>query len=461
MFTNLYPVRMSSSQMRKFSSVSKIFFFFFAFPSFLLAPAFAKADGCGYVVKLESATYANGKTTFVWSVYNPKPGNGTNGTYQDLSHFGVVLGSCVDLKDIVSGGSYGKDPSQNCYTSPYLKFDYGTNGTQKATYTLVLNGKYGVAPTTAVFKSGVRTGCCTTTIQGVGCKQTPCTPSCEIKGGPICKDGSNAASTVLSGPNGVGYTYSWTGPNGFSATTQQITVTSETGTATVGGPGLYTLTVKTADGCISTCTKEITVVQKPSCTISGNPVICTDGSNMGTTVLKGSDGVGYTYSWTGPNGFTAITQQITVNSVGNGTPGPGLYTLTVTANGCSSTCTNTVAVSVYPNCTLSTPSKRTGSGAVLTENSASDFKGNLAVSTMPNPFRDKVRFVIRSKVSGQAVLEIFNMAGEKLKTVYQGYIQAGREQVVEYTTTGAPRANLVYRLQVGSDQVSGKLISAH
>jgi hypothetical protein len=197
----------------------------------------------------------------------------------------------------------------------------------------------------------------------------PCV--CDITGGPICKPTSNATSTVISGPSGVGYTYSWTGPNGFTATTQQITVTSETGTATIGGPGVYTLTVKTADGTVSTCSKEIIV---------------------------------------------------------------------------------------DPNCT-STPSKRTGSEALFTE--ISSFNGNLTVSAMPNPFRDKVRFVIRSKVSGQGVLEVFNIVGVKLKTVYQGYIQAGREQVVEYTPNSAVNANLVYRLQVGSEQVTGKLISAH
>jgi hypothetical protein len=52
----------------------------------------------------------------------------------------------------------------------------------------------------------------------------------------------------------------------------------------------------------------------------------------------------------------------------------------------------------------------------------------LSVSAYPNPFRDNVNFVIASPESGKAVLEVYNLFGQKLQTVYEGFIYAGRSQ---------------------------------
>jgi hypothetical protein len=83
----------------------------------------------------------------------------------------------------------------------------------------------------------------------------------------------------------------------------------------------------------------------------------------------------------------------------------------------------------------------------------------LKVSAYPNPFKDKVNFVIASPVSGQATLEVFNMFGQKLQTVYKGFISAGRNQVVEYYAPAISNSTLVYKLTIGDKQVTGKLIS--
>ena len=98
----------------------------------------AIAQCTNYVVTLESRTYNGTQTTFVFSVYNPTPGNGNGGTTQDLSHWDMILGSCVNVNDIISVGKssngsggwsngsveYNVDKSQDCYTSPVLKFDW-------------------------------------------------------------------------------------------------------------------------------------------------------------------------------------------------------------------------------------------------------------------------------------------------------------------------------------------------
>jgi hypothetical protein len=83
----------------------------------------------------------------------------------------------------------------------------------------------------------------------------------------------------------------------------------------------------------------------------------------------------------------------------------------------------------------------------------------LSVSTYPNPYTDKIRFEIKSPVSGQATLEVFNTLGQKMKTVFKGNIFAGRGERVEYSVPAIQRTTLFYVLRVGGKQLTGKLIN--
>jgi hypothetical protein len=85
---------------------------------------------------------------------------------------------------------------------------------------------------------------------------------------------------------------------------------------------------------------------------------------------------------------------------------------------------------------------------------------HIKVSAYPNPFTDKVRFTIKSTVSGQGSLDVFNMVGQKVKTVYQGYVHANTEQVVEYRVPDVSRQNLIFVMTVNGEKVTGKLLNA-
>ncbi len=135
-----------------------------------------------YDIVLESRTQVGSNWEWVWSVQNPNPGNGTNGTVQDLSHWGMEFGSCFTWSSVAGAAysyngttwtgftpSYAPDPSQLCMQTPVLKFNYGTSGGAKTYYKLILNQNYDYTNSLAYYKSGRRTGCCTTAFQGVGC----------------------------------------------------------------------------------------------------------------------------------------------------------------------------------------------------------------------------------------------------------------------------------------------------
>ncbi|HWJ02850.1 MAG TPA: SprB repeat-containing protein, partial [Verrucomicrobiae bacterium] len=83
----------------------------------------------------------------------------------------------------------------------------------------------------------------------------------------------------------------------------------------------------------------------------------------------------------------------------------------------------------------------------------------LQVIASPNPYTDNVRFTIESPVSGQGSLEVFNLVGQKVQTVYQGYLTAGAAQTVEYKVPVANRTTLIYVLTVGGQRVTGKLLN--
>jgi hypothetical protein len=134
-----------------------------------------------YSVTLIGPTQNGQNWDWVWAVKNNRPGNGTNGTAQDMSHWGMSLGYCVDTVTMVSA-AYSNDgvhwtsftprlevdPS-SCVTTRVLKFDFGTNGSNTSYYRLTVNQDYGAGLACGYYKSGRRTGCGTFFFQGISC----------------------------------------------------------------------------------------------------------------------------------------------------------------------------------------------------------------------------------------------------------------------------------------------------
>jgi hypothetical protein len=139
-----------------------------------------------YTITLESHAFNGTGWDWIWSVQNPNPGNGNNGTSQDLSHWGMRLGTCLSDLSHVTGAaysadgtdwttftpSYGTDPSQGCMTTPVLKFDAGTTGSNKTYYRLTVDQFYPVSNSLGYYKSGGNTGCCTFLFAGIGCSNS-------------------------------------------------------------------------------------------------------------------------------------------------------------------------------------------------------------------------------------------------------------------------------------------------
>jgi hypothetical protein len=201
-----------------------------------------------------------------------------------------------------------------------------------------------------------------------------------------------------------------------------------------------TYTVTQANGCTGTALASITVLN--------TSVI---GGLAGRVVANGSTGMEVTMS----SSQRGIQYQLMRNGVRVGTPvegtGGDISFGTQDVNGEYSVTASTQD----GGCSTTGRSSRIDpSGAPAIARA-----GNLNVEAFPNPFNDRIRFTIKSEYSGQGVLEVYNVLGAKIKTVYQGYVTAGRDQNVDFYVPGPQRVNMIYKLRVGNHETSGKLIN--
>jgi hypothetical protein len=81
------------------------------------------------------------------------------------------------------------------------------------------------------------------------------------------------------------------------------------------------------------------------------------------------------------------------------------------------------------------------------------------VKANPNPYTDKVRFLIQSKVEGNSSLVLYTISGIRIANVYQGYITSRTTRFIDFYVPEGRRGNMIYVLKVGNHIKTGKLIN--
>jgi hypothetical protein len=103
------------------------------------------------------------------------------------------------------------------------------------------------------------------------------------------------------------------------------------------------------------------------------------------------------------------------------------------------------------------PALPTTSTSTLLVSASREATNTVTVSAFPNPFSNNINFEIETKQSGQGILEVYSMAGQKIKTVFNGYINPGRQRF-SMTVPAGQRSMLFYVFRLGDQKVSGKLL---
>lgn len=131
--------------------------------------------------------------------------------------------------------------------------------------------------------------------------------------------------------------YSWTGPNTFTAGTQNPIIAG----VTTAASGTYKVVATSSNGCNSDTANVVVTIQaapvKPVAT-STSPICSGNTLNLYATTTT----TGVTYTWVGPNGFSASTQNPVINNAD--TLATGNYIVSANIGACSRT--DTVAVTV-------------------------------------------------------------------------------------------------------------------
>ena len=171
-------------------------------------------------------------------------------------------------------------------------------------------------------------GCFDTSLVLVSVVPNPPAPVLNSNG-PVCVGAtlqlySNVSSVV------------WSGPNGFSSTSQNPTIAN----ASLAASGAYTA-YNVLNGCTS-ATSTVNVVVNP---IPAAPVLAQNGPLCVGATLNLTSNVATGNNWTGPNSFSSTTQNPSINPVALASA--GTYSNYVVALGCTSA-TSTVNVVVNP-----------------------------------------------------------------------------------------------------------------
>jgi hypothetical protein len=300
----------------------------------------------------------------------------------------------------------------------------GTQITSAAAQSLG-NGKYWIKAATATTPECSNTKSVTVTVNTTPTapQATLTQPNCSVSTGTI----------VVTSPLGAGITYSIDGQAyQSSATFSNVPA------------GTYNVTAKSGNCTSGATSKTINAAPAaaaaPLLCILQQPDLC--GNSTGSLRVTYPTGAGYQYSkdnganWQTNTDFTGLAA------------GSNPSIKVKNADGCISAATS--CSSADPSCLSSTTLKT----SITTENITSS---QTTVKAYPNPFSDKVRFELTSPVAGNGNLEVYNMMGQRVKTIYQGFISSGT-QTFELNLPTRQIASLIYVLRIGDKKITGKLL---
>lgn len=164
---------------------------------------------------------------------------------------------------------------------------------------------------------------CTSTSASVTVDVAPLVAPTVSNNGPVCTGQTLQLNCAQSGA-----IYAWTGPNGFTSSAQNPSITN----VTLAAAGDYHVDVTVNSAALPTATTTVVINATPAAPVAANngPILEGATLNLTATTIAGAN-----YAWTGPNSFTSSQQN---PSIANAPPSAtGIYVVAVTVNGCTST----------------------------------------------------------------------------------------------------------------------------
>ncbi|WP_033411878.1 hypothetical protein [Segetibacter koreensis] len=272
------------------------------------------------------------------------------------------------------------------------------------------------------------------------------TPAAPTLGGadPSCSD--NIGSITLTATTGSTYS--------FDAGAYLAYPTG--GWTGLAAGSTHTVSEKNSAGCISPNASRTIAAQpltppRPAVTIT-EPTLC--GTSTATITITcpltyTANGTTITYEYKNGNGPWQQSPVFSGLTAGSG--------FSITVRNATTLCESAATdCNNYSGYTCTQPTSATQARAVTVMPA---IQPETKVTAYPNPFNDKVKFSFKPALSGMGSLDLYNIMGQKVKTVFQGHVEAGQVQNVEYAVPNAQRSNLIYIFRVGNQRSTGKLIN--
>ncbi len=260
-----------------------------------------------YVSQVNSTTNCEGPRRAITVTVNPSP-NITGHTLVNPAQCGASNGS-ITLTGLTPNTSYTVHYIRN---GSAVTVTLSSNASGQIIITGLNAGNY-----TNIYV--VLNNCPSNEIPSVTLSDpsSPAAPSASSNS-PVC---SGQTLTFSSTPV-AGATWNWSGPNAFSSTLAEPTITN----VTTAASGTYNVSV-TVNGCTSPGTSVNVLVNQTPATpvVNSNSPVCS-----GETInLNGPTVAGVSYSWSGPGGFSSTDEDPVITNAT--TAHSGSYTLTLTA----------------------------------------------------------------------------------------------------------------------------------
>ncbi|HNE64361.1 MAG TPA: gliding motility-associated C-terminal domain-containing protein [Saprospiraceae bacterium] len=288
-------------------------------------------------------------------------------------------------------------------------------------YSTQQNPTVGDAGTYTVVVTDTGNGCTQTTTANVTSDENA--PDLSVNDAVI--DCINTSQTLNAVSNTPGVTYAWSGP-GINTTTPSVTVTQA---------GNYVCVVTAPNGCTTSKTSTVTLnsdLPNALAQVSGELNCTTKLVNVTTT--GSSIGNQFSYSWTGPGGFTGNQTNFSVAT-------PGVYSLVITNT--SNGCTKTTDIEVPINNEMPT--------GLTTE------QGN------PKCFGNKDGFIIVNGVTGGTAPFTYSINGGTFNTASEfQFLGDGTYKIsiqdaagCEYDTLLTIKQPALFTVEAGKDTIIG------
>lgn len=294
----------------------------------------------------------------------------------DSPYIITIIGRTVESASITANGA---TTTTVCSGAPVTLNATGAYGVAPYTFTWNPGGLTGsnitVNPTQTTAYTVTITDACNNSVNStvnVNVTPAPTTPVLTSNS-PLC------VGQTLNLSSSVGGSIFWTGPNGFTSTAQNPTITN----VTANHSGVYAAYI-VVNGCTSATASHTVLVNSAntSATLTSNSPLCVGSSlNLNSSFTN--------MIWSGPNGFTSTLQNPTIPNISINDA--GTYSAYSVANGCTSaTSTLTVVVSANPVAPIISSNSPICSGQNINLNSNSStgivWSGpNTFSSTLQNP----------------------------------------------------------------------------